>query len=260
MREFKIESGSPPDHIRAMIVGGTSSGKTSFAATAPRPLFISDATEGGWRTIQTMAPELWWDPSVRPEVWVIEKAMSSGKQIGDTLAILNRLEEAAKTPSKFPWRTVVFDPISLYTDRMIAEFQMSDPGKDNRQVYGDLANHLRVLVLRIHALPCHVLWCCHINEKGGLAMSGQMAEKFPAFCDFKWMCWANTMNVQQPVYELHTNPFRQWNFLGGRWPIQGPILPSFKVASAYLQMPDQPVSPYVRGYNWPPQMAPSPGQ
>jgi hypothetical protein len=264
VREFKIQSGSAPDHIRAMIVGPTSSGKTTFAATAPRPLIISDATEGGWRTVQTMHPDLWWDPAVPPEIWVIEKAMASGKQQGDTVTILNRLEEAARVAASggkpFPWRTIVFDPISLYTDRMIAEMQLNDPGKDTRQVYGDLANHLRVLILRVHALPAHVLWLCHTKNDGSLAMSGQMAEKFPAFCDFKWMTWANTIGVAQPVYELHTAPFRQWNFLGGRWPIPSPVLPSFKIISAYLNMPEQPVSTAVRGWNWPPAPpSPSPG-
>ncbi len=265
MREFKIQPGAPPLHIRAMVVGLPSSGKTTFAGTCPRPLVISDAIEGGWKTLQTMDPSLYWDPNYPPDVWEIERAMSNGKGPGDVLLMLNKLEAAAHTGhfengQPFP-RTLIVDPISIYTDRMLSELKQADPGSDGRQIYGALADHLKILVMRFHALPCHVLWLCHTTQAGGLAISGQMAEKFPAFSDFKWMTYVDSMTAPNapPSFQLHTKPFRQWNILGGRFDLPSPIIPSFKVISQLLRLPEQPVSPAVPGYptgvvyDWPPQ-------
>lgn len=253
MREFRIQPGAPPEHIRALVVGLPSSGKTTFAGTCPRPLVISDSIEGGWKTLQTMDPSLYWDPSYAPMIWLIERAMSNGKGPGDVLQMLTKLEAAAHTGrfengELFP-RTLIVDPISIYTDRMLSELKLYDPGMDGRQVYGALADHLKILVMRFHALPCHVMWLCHTTKEGGLAISGQMAEKFPAFADFKWMTYVDSMNPNvPPSYQLYTQPFRQWNFLGGRFPLPNPVIPSFKVIAQLLRLPEQPVSPAVAGY------------
>jgi hypothetical protein len=244
MREVKITAGGRPQYVRALVGGLPGNGKTSFGATAPKPLFISDAAEGGYKTLYQMDPTLWWDAKVPPEVWTIES-------MKDVPQILTRLEDLA-IKGKFPYQTLVFDPLSIYTDRIIAELQQQNPGRDNRQVYGDLANHLRVLVLRLHALPAHVIWLTHVKSGGsdvnGPAIGGSMGEKFAAYCDFKWLTWAQSMQGQASTFELRTAPFRTWNWLGGRWQLPDPMIPSFKCVAQILGLVEQPVSPAVPGY------------
>jgi len=248
MLEVKVQSGLTPVNIRALVAGAASSGKTTFAASAPRPLFISDATEGGYKTLFNMDPQWWWDPAIPPDVWVIENAMKVGNRESDIAMILARLEKA-KFDNRFPWRTIVIDPLSIYVDRVLAELEAAPNGKDKRQLYGDLASHLKNLLNRFHALPANILWLCHTKQEGGLAIAGQMGEKFPSFCDFKWLTFANPgVPGQPPVYELHTQPFRQWNFLGGRWPLQTPLIPSFKLIFPLLGVAEKPVSPAMPGF------------
>lgn len=243
MREINIEAGAPPTLVRALVAGTFKTGKTHFAATAPAPLFIADAAEAGYNTLFEMDPELWWDPKVTPTVWAIERFVDVGK------VILPRLE-AAMSEGRFPWRTIIIDPISLYSDRVLAEMQQAEPGKDNRQVYGDLGTHLRALIIRYNALPAHVLWLSHTKEGehgAELAIQGQTSGKLGAWVDFVWATNVVTVPNRPPHYELRTAPFRNLKFLGGRWKLPDPITPSFKAVAAALRMKETPVSPKLPG-------------
>jgi hypothetical protein len=261
MREILIQPGVAPDFVRALICGLPSSGKTHMAATAERPLFLSDAAEGGYKTIPAMDPELWWDPKVPPKVWAIEKMTDMPESVA-------RLETMARE-KRLPWKTIVIDPLSIYVDRYLSEQMALGIHKDPRQYYGDLMNHLRSLILRLHALPADVLWLCHVKNDGaetnGPAIGGQMGGKFPAFCDFKWLTVAAPPQPNQaPTYELRTRPYRSWTFLGSRWLMPDPLLPSMKCVAQILGRPQVPVSPAVPGYpegvtyNWQRYGAPPP--
>lgn len=244
MKEVNIANGGGIEFVRALVCGLPSSGKTVFAASAPRPLFLSNYAEGGFNSIRFMDPTWWWDPNVPPEVRAIETITDVPKELA-------RLEDLA-VKNIFPYRTIIFDPLSIYTDQVIAELKQRTPDKDNRQIYGDLATHLRALVLRLHALPCHILWLTHVKNDGtetnGPAIGGQMGNKFPAFCDFKWMTVATALADRPTQYELRTAPYRTWTFLGGRTKLPDPLVPSFKMIAAYLQLADQPVTWAMPGF------------
>ena len=245
MREIAIQAGGTPQWIRTLVCGLPSSGKTTFAATAPKPLFISDESEGGYKSLYSIDPAMFWDPKVPPKVWSIES-------MRDMPAAIAKLE-TMKSQGQFPFSTVVIDPLSIYVDRVLAELQAASPGMDNRKHYGDLANILRTLVQRVHALPCHVIWLSHIragmDNNASPAIGGQMGEKFPAYCDFKWLTHVQTAGPNQPpVFELRTAPFRSFTFLGGRFKVPDPLIPSFKCVAQVLGLPDKPVSPSVPGY------------
>lgn len=260
MREINLNAPAPQQYIRALVLGTIKSGKTHFAATCPKPLFISDVAEGGYETIRTMDRSLWWDEKVEPVVWAIENIFQ------DVNPMLTRLE-TLKAANTFPFQTVVIDPISLYADRYLSErltilASSSKGGVDTRQLYGDLANHLRATVLRIHALPCHVLWLCHVKE-GGANIAGSTAEKLPAYIHNIWLC-ENTLGAG---YRLYTQPYGAYTILGGRtklkasdgqlWGLPSPLLPSFKLVAQIFGLGDAP-SPAVPGYpkgvrmTWPP--------
>lgn len=246
MREIVIKQGTITDYVRALICGKPSSGKTHFAATCPKPLFISDAAEGGYKMLYEMDPVFWWNPQHTPAVWVVDNILQ------DMPPLIARLEAMAHA-KQFPYQTVIVDPLSIYTDRFIAEELMREPGKDNRQVYGSLANHLRALVLRFHALPAHVLWLSHLKDvegpdSAGPAIAGQMGSKFPAYCDFKWLTTVNSIVGKPPTYELRTAPYRSWTFLGGRWKVPDPLIPSFKCVAEIMGFKEKPAHPAVPGF------------
>lgn len=244
MRELKINHHEAPRYIRALVCGLPSAGKTTFAGSAPDPLFISDAAEGGYNALYQMPPDWRWNPSFEPVVWAIETML-------DIPVMLGRLEQM-QASGKFPFKTLVVDPLSIYVDRVLFELMAKSPGQDARRYYGDLANHLRLILMRFHALPCHVLWLCHVradgNETNGPAIGGQMGTKMPAYMDFKVLNHVQTSPTAPPTYELRTRPFRSWTFLGGRWPLPDPMIPSFKCIAQVLGMADKPVSPAVPGF------------
>lgn len=239
MRDIKVTDGiSGPLHI--LLCGLPSSGKTFFSATAEKPLFLADASEGGYRTIAQMDRELWWNPAEPPTVWGAES-------MDDIPIALAKLEKSC------PFKTIVIDPLSIYIDRFLAELMAKQIHKDDRAYYGDLGAHLRSLILRVHALPVNVIWCCHVKADGsevnGPAIAGQMSTKFPAYCDFKWlMNIIPSTPVTPAIYELRTAPYRSWTFLGSRGRMYDPMLPSMKCIYQALGLPQQPVSPAVPGF------------
>lgn len=268
MREVDVSSQAPMRFVRALVLGAPGTGKTHFAATCPRPLFISDAAEGGFATIQAMDPAYWWNEREKPEVWAIENAFA------DIPKMLGELE-SMKAKNEFRFRTVVIDPVSVYADRVIAEMEerastaamKSNKSVDRRALYGDLLLHMRVQLMRFHALPANIIWLCHVKD-GGIAIPGQTADKFPAYMDFKWMV-ANAPGLNGPDYTLHTQPTGAFGMLGGRWSVKdasgkrwglpSPMVPSFKCIAQILGMERAP-SPAVPGfpdgvnYEWPPRI------
>jgi hypothetical protein len=246
-QEIVISGTSTVQYVRALICGLPSSGKTTFAASAPRPLFLSDAVEGGYKTLFGMPRQYLWDPDVSPVIWPLER-------IVDMSNYLSKLEELARS-GKFPYGTIVVDPLSTWMSHVLSEMETSKPGSDKRQLYGDLATNIRATLIRIHALPCHVLWLTHLengNEINGPLLPGKTANQFPAFCDFKWICWAQT-NVNAPTtYELRTKPFRSWSFAGSRgltaYEIPDPLIPSWKAVAQVLGLTEKPASPAMPGF------------
>lgn len=161
------------------LYGGTRTGKTHFAATAPRPLFISDATESGWTTIAKMDRSLWWEPDVKPIVWPI----SSVPEMAQAFARAVPLVQAGTV------RSVFIDSLSFYADQYLAYLYNLITNHDTRKIYGELGIHLRDLRVKWHSLPCNVGWLClskdpdEENKVGGPLIPGQQAAKFTAGVD-----------------------------------------------------------------------------
>jgi hypothetical protein len=240
MREFKVGDATSralvSPYIRMLAGGGSTAGKTHFAATFPKPLFISDLSEGGFNTLQSMNRDLWWDPKVAPEVHAIEHWR-------DLLSELTKLEALAS--GKFPWKTVAMDAISIYAERVLVELKAAQPDiKDPRQYYGQLKDILAGLVQRVNRLPAHVIWLCHVTEDGGLALPGKSAAVFPAYMDRKVLCRVQTLAGRAANYELRTRPFGGSVWVGGRGAVlPDPFMPSFKAFAQVLRLPEKPASP-----------------
>lgn len=231
----KIDLNNPrgPSRITMMIVGASRSGKTHFAARFPRPLFLSDATESGWTTIQHMEDDQFYEPGVLPQVWSIE----SPKEMME--AIMEAEAQLRKDPSSIG--TLVIDSITFYAEAYFAQLEGEHSGKryDPRQLYSNLASHLRWLMIRIHQLPVNVLWLTLAKEGsegdslGGVSIPGQTAVKAPARCDI-W-CFLEQLykGPKQPqIFRMHTQNYAGFK-AGHRF---GSMLPAVIENPSYLQM------------------------
>lgn len=206
MREIDLDK---PSTLRRTILlyGATRTGKTHFAATAPRPLFISDATEGGWTTIQNMDRALWWEPTVKPQVMAVE----SVPDMAAAYAKAQILVAGGKV------RTIVIDSLTFWADLYLAYLYNLITSHDTRKIYGELGIHLRDLRVKWHSLPANVIWLClpkepdEENKIGGPLIPGQQATKFTAGVD-------NILYARQGAareWFIHTKKYDKY-LAGGR--------------------------------------------
>ncbi|KKK74901.1 hypothetical protein LCGC14_2879110, partial [marine sediment metagenome] len=163
----------------------------------------SDASEGGYTTIQHMADEVFYEEDRVPEVFAIDTAVS---MIDVLLELENRLKV---DPHSFS--TVVVDSLTMYAEMMFSELEVAQQGKpDNRRLYGELGSHLRYLMITIHKMPVNVLWLALAKEGGedhslgGISIPGQTATKAPARCDV-WchLEQAGGTKTRAPTYKMH---------------------------------------------------------
>jgi AAA domain len=200
-----------------LVYGDSRSGKTTWAASFPRPLFFSDVTEGGWDSIANMPDEWLFEPGVKPLVWGIENMAD--------MAIAR--EKAAPLIASGRVQTVVTDSLSYYSDLYLNFLLNMQAKKDTRAAYGDLGVHLRDLRVKTHMLPVNVVWLClaqHLEEGGGGPMiPGQQAAKFMAGCHFIFHSRTYQEKRGQELlpatFELRTRKFNGYiagNRLGGK--------------------------------------------
>ena len=239
MRQYKAGSSAASKWIRAIVGGRVCSGKTHFATTFPKPLIVGDAAEGGMRTIDTMAHDaesrkLWWDPSFVPDIVAIENMMELPQFI---TTLLNKKVQTNET--------VVVDSLSIYAQRVMRELKAANPGGDGRQRYGELSDALSALVARVHSLPMHVVWLCHIDDEMQLTVPGKATSSLWAYMDYKWMTHVETSG-KKTEFQLHTTPFQRAAWLGGRSgmnALPSPMIPSFKPIAELLGLTERPISP-----------------
>jgi hypothetical protein len=241
MRSFTVGAQTTPRYLHMLAGGMGSNGKTQFASTFPRPLFLSDAAEGGYATLFKMAADpalraLWWDPAVPPEVHAIEQ---HGELIKEIIML-----EGLRAKGKLPYQTLIVDAISIFSDRILNEMKAANPTQDTRQRYGQHNDVIGNFILRVHQLPLHVLWLCHVTEEGELTLPSKLAAKVPAYMDIKWMCSVLTTPGKNPDFQLRTRAFKGATWIGTRYAdLPDPIIPSAKPIFELLGLPERPVSP-----------------
>lgn len=207
-----IDLEAPTNRTTVMLYGSTRSGKTRHAATWPRPLFLSDAGESGWVTIQNMDASEFYEPKRPPMV----------AKISTPAEMIQALVEVPKLIQERKVATVVIDSITFYADQFRTHVQTVDPKIDTRQAYGKLSDHLMYLRDRVHAFGCNVVWLA-LNRSpstdepgGGPAIPGQSSQKFAASCDY--IMYARSFvdaATKTRTYEIRTRTFEE-NVAGGR--------------------------------------------
>ena len=219
MRVIDVSKRAAGNRITCLSYGATRAGKTRFAATFPRPLFFSDATETGWTTISNMNHDCLWEPECVPQVWAIENA-------ADMMTALHDAEQIIKTrPGEV--QTIVIDSLTFYADLFFSAIDASarsasSKAPDNRQLFMCLAAHLKELRIRAHMLPVNVVWLAlekeanSDNPVGGPMLSGQNAAKFAAGCDYILYHRSYQARPVDPVqWEVRTRRYGQYP-AGGR--------------------------------------------
>jgi len=182
MRDISLEEAPAKLPTNTFLIYGASrTGKTRFAASFPRPLFLSDATEQGWETIKFMPEDEFFEPGVKPIVWGIE-------QMND---MAQAVERAKPLIASGRVQSVFVDSISFYADLYLNYiFGMQGANPDNRKAYGMLGQHLRDLRVKVHGLGVNVGWLAldrHPGDdapRGGPLIPGQQSDKFCAGVNF----------------------------------------------------------------------------
>jgi len=246
MREVVLGTGTATQYVRMLAAGKTSSGKTSFAATAPAPLFLSYAPEGGYETLEPppygkFNTQLLWNPDVLPVIWAMDG-------MADYFKAVNTLTEMARN-NTLKFGTLVFDSVSIYTQLVVSELAEKNPKQDPRQNYGMLGDAITLLVKRIHALPMHVIWICHTDPDDNLLVSGKATHTAWANMGTKLLMRAD-VNGKSVNYQMQTKPFRLATWIGVRsFALPDPMIPSFKALAYFAGLAEYPTSAAMPAFN-----------
>ncbi len=211
MKVIDLKSTLP--NLTVFSYGQSRTGKTRWAGTWPRPLFLSDVTEGGWETLRTMPDTALYEPGVRPDVWGIESFSDMPKCIADVIKMCE------KQPGRV--RTLVIDSISFYQDLYVVEMERLMPKKngeiDTRALYGNLFNHLRWLMVEIGKLPLNIVYLAlekapdDKGNPGGPLLSGRSAQAAPARCGYFLYHRIERVSLDSPpIFEVRTKPYSRY--------------------------------------------------
>jgi hypothetical protein len=230
-----------PRNVSVMTYGASRVGKTRFAASWPRPLFLADATEKGWETIRNMDPENFFDPTFTPEVWGIEDPQDMFKAIQD---VQTRIKQ---NPGDI--QTLVVDSLTLYSDLYFTGLEVAAVKRSNqvdrRRLFGDLGQHLAWLITEVHKLPLNIVWVClekppQDGAMGGPLLTGQTRDKAPARCEYLLYQRAyRTKADEPPKFEIRTKPYGAY-IAGGRsgdMTLPDPLDPTYRAFAEAIGMP-----------------------
>jgi hypothetical protein len=227
MREIDLKP--PPSSAMPvntfLCYGDTRTGKTTWAGTFPRPLFLSDVTEKGYESLmesnwnEEATPR--FESDVAPIVWGIETEAD----------FVQCLERALPLIQSGRIKSIWLDSISFYSDLVLNSILLRQNKTDMRKAYGDLGVHLRNVRIKAHALGANFGWLAlarHPEEDdpvGRPLIPGQQADKFMAGVDFIFHFRLDQPQPTQPAnFNIHTKRYvlkegRHYvagNRLGGR--------------------------------------------
>lgn len=167
-----------PIPLSIFLYGGLGSGKTRFAATFPKTLFITSAMERGRQTLQAMDHSLFHN-SEQPAIWEIGSNSDLSK-IAEMMAGINHA-------IKYRFKTVVIDAFTIYCSEVLR--LRSDAGDDNYQMYGFLLRHTQNIVSTIASGGLNIIFNAWEDpgdkDKGkspGPAVPGKSVVNVPGTC------------------------------------------------------------------------------
>lgn len=144
------------EHIKAMVVGDSGTGKSVFAASFPTPGLVFDLDKG----ILTY----------RGKDWAYSQYNTTSEGWREFLTDFNAICKLGKeNPENFPYKTVVLDSCSTLTDMAMEQAMLLDPkrsvtGGPLWNVHYQMVSHLTKNILtRVKDLPCNVVVIAHLK-------------------------------------------------------------------------------------------------
>jgi hypothetical protein len=221
--------------------GDTKTGKTTWAGTFPRTLFLSDISEGGYESLRE---ENWNDDAtplfedgVRPIVWGMHKQADMAEAI----------EKVKPLIASGRVRTIVIDSATFYADLYLNFILMSQDKPDNRQAYGKLGVHLRNIRISLHDLGVNVIWLAlakhpETDEKGAVKFKGrpqipgEQSDKFMAGVQYTLLFRSERPQpTQPPRFEVRSRDYA--NYIAGcRLGKRTAMLPDPMIGPTYSTM------------------------
>jgi hypothetical protein len=192
----------PPKPLHAFVYGPLRTGKTQFASTFPKPVFLSIGTEGGDTTLQFVAQD----------TQII--SIRSQKDMQEAIEYIRLYG------SKFGWQTIVVDSITYYSDLVVQELTQNGTKPMRQPDWGMLDLHLQKWLLpTLRLMPQHVVWIAIEQAQKGKdgeirgiepMLYGKSASKLPGACDLILHSEVAQVRVEGklvPSYIMRTIPY-----------------------------------------------------
>lgn len=172
------------------LYGPSGAGKTTAAATFPKPVFLVPYNES---SITTLAGR------DIPYFIIVDKdqtPLNLKTGTGSMKAVLDHLIVGYKrNPEAFPFETIVIESISHYGDLVQEQLTVGDQKMD-QQKWGFFLAHFRTIQARLRGIDVHVVFTAldklEKTESGGYVggplVPGQTAQKLPSACDVIGYC------------------------------------------------------------------------
>lgn len=132
----------------ALIHGEPKVGKTRFAGTAPKPVFVVPEHDRGTNSLIALNKEIKYT------------TVTSTKEM---LLASRYISQNAK---KQGWETVVCDPFTIYGRIALQEIEANFEGRDRRQMFGAVHRHLVDLWNLLQGAGLNMIWVCHSRDVG----------------------------------------------------------------------------------------------
>jgi len=165
---MQIVKFKPQDHfIKALIFGKPGSGKTTFASTAPKPIFLS--AEAGLLSIADKAPDA-----------IIVKSLQD----------LQDAHHYLKTV-KHDYQTVIIDSITEINEIIKAEIERKNNRAIRRDDWGEVSTKIKRVIRDFRDLPMHCIFLAQENVEKDEdtviriypSLNGKSATEIAAACD-----------------------------------------------------------------------------
>lgn len=200
----KLSELNSTSKVKLLLYGLSGAGKTIAACSFPKPLFLADFDGKASSALNFYGRQA--VSEIEYENYMIDHAQGVDRPFNRFYTQLHNLELAVKNKA-FPYKTIVVDSLTTYTDQMMAEVIKQNPGAKRvdkhtaaLQDYLILGSHFKSYLGRILSLPCHVVFTAHIQQTRDEAtgeiirepmLPGKMAAQLPIMFEEVYRMYAD---------------------------------------------------------------------
>jgi hypothetical protein len=167
---------------RWFLYGDTGTGKTTAAATFPRPLFLVPVNE---KSVTVLAG--YNVPFLLIKDWSSPFDETNG--VGGMNPVLQRIEtEYRRDPNAFPYDTIVAEGLTHLAELIKDELTQGSKVSMDVQKYDKITSYFRNIHARLSNLETHLVFCAlaqldEKTERGDAYLSKKVREVIPSSCD-----------------------------------------------------------------------------